>query len=69
MDILDSAGCYNPVIMLIPRYPDERNTTPRVLIIDRAYPGAYLEDPDPRSDQRIWDALWKAGVLVIISKI
>jgi len=66
MDDLDSSACQNPVIMLLPRRPDGRNTIPLSLSIERAYP-EYLgnpDDPDPRKDPRIYEALDKAGVLV-----
>ena len=64
MDFLDSSGCQNPVIMLIPRHPDGRNTTPRVIIIERAYPIYIGTDLDPRLDKRIFEAFIEAGVLV-----
>ena len=66
MDSLSSDIFQQPVITLIPRHPDGRNTTPRSLRIQRAYP-AYFgapDDPDPRNDPRIHDSLDSAGVLV-----
>ena len=63
MDDLDSGGCQNPVIKLLPRYPDGRNTIPESLIIDRAYP-EYVgseDDPDLREDTRIYDILLESG--------
>lgn len=65
MDCLDSGGCQNPVIILYPRNPDGRNTTPEMLVIDRAYP-AYAgndNEKDLRDDIRIYNALWKCGKL------
>lgn len=66
MDDLDSGGSQNPVIKLIPRYPDDRNTIPESLIIDRAYPG-YIgseNDQDIREDSRIYEVLLKNGKLI-----
>ncbi len=65
-DDLDSGGCQNPVIMLMWRHPDGRNTVPPSIRIERAYPG-YMgpdEDPDLRVDPRVHEALNSAGVLV-----
>lgn len=66
MDDLDSSACQNPVIMLLPRHPDGRNTISCSLWIERAYPGYFgdPDDPDPRMDPRIYKALEKAGVLI-----
>lgn len=66
MDILDSGGCQNPVIMLLPRHPDGRNTIPPSIHIERAYPDniGSEEDPDLRADPRIYEALNSAGVLI-----
>ena len=66
MDDLDSGGCQNPVIKLLPRYPDDRNTIPESLIITRAYPG-YVgseDDPDIREDSRIYEVLLENGKLI-----
>ncbi len=66
LDMLDSAGCQNPVIFLIPRQPDGRNTTPGIIMIEREYPFYVRPDsyPDPRDDSRIYNAMLEAGVLV-----
>lgn len=64
MDMLDSAGCQNPVILLMLRHPDGRNTTPGIIVIERAYPSYIGSDSDPRDDSRIYNALKEAGVLV-----
>ena len=64
MDDLDSGGCQNPVIRLIPRHPDGRNTMPPSIMIDRAYPEYFGTDPDPRADNRIHKAFEKAGILI-----
>ena len=64
MDVADSGGCQNPVIMLICRHPDGRNTTPSQIHIERGYPEYSGTDPDPRVDPPIYEALQKAGVLV-----
>ena len=66
MDDLDSGGCQNPVIKLLWRYPDGRNTTPESLKINRAYPG-YIgseDDPDIREDNRIYRVLHENGKLI-----
>ncbi|OPX25885.1 MAG: hypothetical protein B1H02_00335 [Candidatus Latescibacteria bacterium 4484_107] len=65
-DVADSGGCQNPVIMLLCRHSDGRNTTPQSLSIHRAYPGydGDPDDPDLRMDPRIYNALEKAGVLI-----
>lgn len=65
MDDLDSSGCQNPVIKLIPRHPDGRNTTPDTFVIERAYPGYFgsENDPDIRNNQQIYKALSDLGVL------
>lgn len=71
MDYLDSAGCQNPVITLIPRHADGRNTTPGLIVIEREYP-IYVRPesyPDPRNDYRIYNALFEAGVLVDLEKV
>lgn len=64
-DDVDSGGCQNPVIMLLPRHP-ERNTIPPSVRIERAYPEYFgsEEDPDLRADPRIYYVLEKAGVLI-----
>lgn len=66
MDDLDSSDCQNPVIKLLCRHPDGRNTTPESLIIDRAYPEYFgsNDDADLRADHRIYNALVDAGVLI-----
>ena len=64
MDMLDSGGCQNPVILLIPRHTDGRNITPDTIVIERAYPSYFGSDIDPRNDSRIYNALLEAGVLV-----
>jgi hypothetical protein len=65
MDMFDSGGCQNPVIMLIPRNPVGINTTPPELYIIRAYPdySGSKNNPDIRNDQRIYYALKSAGIL------
>jgi len=66
MDDLDSGGCQNPVIKLLWRYPDGKNTTPESLKINRAYI-EYLgseDDPDIREDTRIYDILSECGRLI-----
>jgi len=55
----------NPVIRLI---PDESGTgigIPRTITIDRAYPWfmGSEDEPDPRADERIYNALLKSGKL------
>jgi hypothetical protein len=66
IDIVDSGGCQNPVIHLLPRHPDGRNTIPKRIFIDRAYPEYFgdPDDPDPREDPRIYEALEGAGILI-----
>lgn len=66
MDHVDSGGCQNPVIMLLSRYPDGRNTIPESLIIERAYPGYICseDDPDIRDDTRIYNVLRDNGKLI-----
>jgi hypothetical protein len=66
MDDADSGGCQNPVIRLLPRHPDGRNTIPESSIIDRAYPEYFgpQNDPDIRNDIRIYNALKKACILL-----
>jgi hypothetical protein len=66
MDDLDSGICQNPVIRLLTRHPDGRNTIPEFLIIERAYPGysGSQNDPDIRNDLRIYNALKKACILL-----
>jgi len=66
MDYVDSGGCQNPVIMLLPRYPDGRNTIPESLTIERAYPG-YVgseDDLDMREDTRIYEVLIDHGKFI-----
>lgn len=65
MDDLDSGTCQNPVIRLMLRHPDGRNTTPNIFVIERAYP-EYLgsaEDEDIRNNSKIYQALLNSGVL------
>ena len=66
IDYLDSSGSQNPVIPLLARHPDGRNTTPPSLRIERAYPeySGPPEAPDLRDDPRIQRALAEAGLLV-----
>ncbi len=64
MDYLDSGGCQNPVICLIPRHPDGRNTTPDSILIERGYPEYIGIEPDPRTDTRIYNSLKKASIIV-----
>jgi hypothetical protein len=63
MDDGDSGSCQNPVIKLIPRHPDGRNSTPSSIRIDRGYPEYFGTGPDPRVDPRIYQALEREGVL------
>ncbi|MFC1538966.1 hypothetical protein ACFL6H_06040 [Candidatus Latescibacterota bacterium] len=70
MDMLDSLGSLKPVIWLIPRHPDGRNTTPISMAIEREshnYDPPSIT-PDLRDDQRIYNALDEAGVLVDMYK-
>jgi len=64
MDMADSGGCQNPVILLMLRQPIGINTTPGIIVIERAYPSYFGSDIDPRNDSRIYNALLEAGVLV-----
>jgi len=66
MDLLDSGGCQNPVIMLLPRNIDGSNTTPESLIIDRAYPGYFgsVDDSDLREDNRLYKVLLENEKLI-----
>jgi len=65
MDNADSGGCQNPVIILYPRHPDGRITTPETFVINRAYPGYYgsINEPDIRNDPNIYQALKSCGIL------
>lgn len=62
LDLVDSRGSINPIIWLIPRHPDGRNTTPDSFSISEGK--GYILDPDPRIDPRIYNALEKSGVLI-----
>lgn len=66
MDDLDSGSCQNPVIRLIPRHPDGRNTIPSSIAIERGYPEYYglNDNPDWREDGRIHESLICAGVII-----
>ena len=65
MDDLDSGVCQNPVIRIIPRHPDGRNTTPDKFIIERAYPGysGSATDSDIRNNKKAYHALLNAQIL------
>ena len=65
MDNVDSGVCQNPVIILYPRNPDGRITTPEKFLIERAYPEYYgsVNDPDIRNNPKVHQALLSAGVL------
>lgn len=65
MDDLDSGVCQNPVIRLLWRHPDGRNTTPSSFCIERAYPDYFgsENDPDIRNNQIVYQALLEAGIL------
>lgn len=66
MDDLDSGVCQNPVIKLLWRHPDGRNTIPESIQIDRAYPEYFGSDTDSdlRNDTRIYEVLNESGKLV-----
>ena len=61
MDTASSLSPQHPVIWLIPRHPDGRNTTPEIITIS---PAPTQPSPDPRGDQRVYDVLDETGVLV-----
>ncbi len=65
MDNADSGVCQNPVIILYPRHPDGRITTPEKIVIDRAYPEYYgsINDPDIRNNPNVYQALISSGIL------
>ena len=56
----------NPVIRLTPDESGPDLVLPRPIIIDRAYPWFMGDEnePDPRADPRIYEALLKTGKLV-----